>query len=44
MSVIGVEFMQAFLSRIRGLREDNELTQGQLAEYLGTSQTMYSPV
>lgn len=34
--------MQIFLSRIRGLREDNELTQDQLAEYLGTSQTMYS--
>ena len=34
--------MQMFLDRIRGLREDNDLTQAQLAEVLGTSQTMYA--
>ena len=30
------------LSRLRGLREDNDLTQAQIAELLGTSQTMYA--
>lgn len=34
--------MQTFLERLRGLREDNDLTQKQLAQYLGTSQTMYA--
>ena len=28
--------------RIRDLREDNDKTQQQVAEYLGTSQTMYA--
>ena len=28
--------------RIRGLREDNDLTQTDIAQYLGTSQTMYA--
>ncbi|MBR0542606.1 MAG: helix-turn-helix transcriptional regulator [Clostridia bacterium] len=27
---------------IRNLREDNDLTQKQVADYLGTSQTMYA--
>ena len=31
-----------FLERIRGLREDNDLTQEQVAHFLGTSQTMYA--
>ena len=30
------------LVRLRGLREDNDLTQAQIAEVLGTSQTMYA--
>lgn len=34
--------MQSFLNRLRGLREDNDLTQTQIAEVLGTSQTMYA--
>lgn len=34
--------MQTFLEKIRGLREDNDLTQTQVAEVLGTSQTMYA--
>ena len=34
--------MQELLRKLRGLREDNDLTQVQLAEYLGTSQTMYA--
>ena len=34
--------MQKFLDRLRGLREDNDLTQKQIAEVLGTSQTMYA--
>ena len=28
--------------RIRDLREDNDFTQKQVADYLGTSQTMYA--
>lgn len=34
--------MSMFLVRLRGLREDNDLTQAQVAEILGTSQTMYA--
>lgn len=31
-----------FLRKLRGLREDNDLTQTQVAQILGTSQTMYA--
>ena len=31
-----------YLERLRGLREDNDLTQAQVAAVLGTSQTMYA--
>lgn len=31
-----------YVKIIRDLREDNDLTQAQIAEYLGTSQTMYA--
>lgn len=34
--------MRTFIEIIRGLREDNDLTQTQVAEVLGTSQTMYA--
>lgn len=34
--------MKTFIEIIRGLREDNDLTQVQVAEVLGTSQTMYA--
>jgi len=34
--------MCTYLDRLRGLREDNDLTQTQVAEILGTSQTMYA--
>lgn len=34
--------MRTFIEKIRGLREDNDLTQTQLADILGTSQTMYA--
>lgn len=34
--------MERFLNRLRGLREDNDLTQTQVANVLGTSQTMYA--
>ena len=34
--------MRTFIEKIRGLREDNDLTQTQIAEVLGTSQTMYA--
>ena len=34
--------MREYCARIRDLREDNDLTQWQIAEILGTSQTLYS--
>lgn len=34
--------MRTFLEKLKGLREDNDLTQNQIAEVLGTSQTMYA--
>ena len=34
--------MRTFLEKLRGLREDNDLTQAQVAHVLGTSQTMYA--
>jgi len=34
--------MTGYMQMLRNLREDNDLTQAQVAEYLGTSQTMYA--
>ena len=34
--------MEYYVSYIRALREDNDLTQQQIANILGTSQTMYA--
>ena len=34
--------MRSFVEKLRGLREDNDLTQAQVAAVLGTSQTMYA--
>ena len=34
--------MRTFIEKVRGLREDNDLTQQQVADILGTSQTMYA--
>ena len=34
--------MRTFIEKLRGLREDNDLTQHQIAVVLGTSQTMYA--
>ena len=34
--------MRTLQEKLRGLREDNDLTQSQVAEILGTSQTMYA--
>ncbi len=34
--------MRTFLEKLRGIREDHDLTQQQIAEILGTSQTMYA--
>lgn len=34
--------MTGYLTRMRALREDNDLTQAQVAQVLGTSQTMYA--
>lgn len=34
--------MNVYVKRIRDLREDNDLTQTEIADFLGTSQTMYA--
>lgn len=34
--------VRTFIEKLRGLREDNDLTQRQVAQVLGTSQTMYA--
>ncbi|MBQ3084181.1 MAG: helix-turn-helix transcriptional regulator [Clostridia bacterium] len=34
--------MERYINVLRGLREDNDLTQRQIADVLGTSQTMYA--
>ena len=34
--------MLTYIDKLRGLREDNDLTQAQVAEVLKTSQTMYA--
>lgn len=34
--------MLTYMDRLRGLREDNDLTQEQIAKVLKTSQTMYA--
>ena len=34
--------MLTYIDKLRGLREDNDLTQKQIAEILKTSQTMYA--
>ena len=39
---VGWQAMHTFIEKLRGLREDNDLTQAQVAQYLGTSQTMYA--
>ena len=36
------DVMTTYIKRIRDLREDADLTQTEVAEYLGTSQTMYA--
>lgn len=38
----GEVIVLTFLEKLRGLREDNDLTQTQVADVLGTSQTMYA--
>ena len=37
-----VVWLRTFIEKVKGLREDNDLTQKQVAEVLGTSQTMYA--
>ena len=34
--------MEKYVRLLRDLREDNDMTQKEVAEYLGTSQTMYA--
>ena len=38
----GGDGIVTFIEKLRGLREDNDLTQTQVADVLGTSQTMYA--
>ena len=42
LTLLGGEVMKSYQERIRALREDHDLTQEQVAQYLGTSQTMYA--
>ena len=37
-----VDDVQEIMKKLRDLREDHDMTQGEVAEYLGTSQTMYA--
>ena len=37
-----MEHTASFLKRMRDLREDHDMTQQAVADYLGTSQTMYA--
>ena len=41
-TVVGGDGMLTCMEKLRGLREDNDLTQAQVAEVLKTSQTMYA--
>jgi Predicted transcriptional regulator len=34
--------MEYYINYLRGLREDNDITQAEIAKLLGTSQTMYA--
>lgn len=34
--------MEAYMKKLRDLREDSDKTQAEVAAYLGTSQTMYA--
>jgi len=34
--------MKTYVERLRDLREDHDLTQAQVAQYLGTTQQVYS--
>ena len=44
MSILcgGGVILLTYMEKLRGLREDNDLTQAQIAEVLKTSQTMYA--
>lgn len=37
-----MHFMKDYTERIRDLREDNDKTQQEIADYLGTTQQVYS--
>ena len=37
-----VDDVQEIMKKLRDLREDHDMTQEEVAEYLGTSQTMYA--
>ncbi len=40
--IMSKETEMEYIKRIRDLREDNDKTQSEIAEILGTSQTMYA--
>ena len=37
-----MKIYEGYVRRIRDLREDHDMTQREVADYLGTSQTMYA--
>jgi len=39
---MGLQLVNYHMNYLRGLREDNDLTQAYIARLLGTSQTMYA--
>lgn len=41
-TIAGVIVLLTYIEKLRGLREDNDLTQEQVAKVLRTSQTMYA--
>ena len=42
MLLVELSFFLNYVKRIRDLREDHDKTQQEIADYLGTSQTMYA--
>lgn len=40
--IIGSDFVKTYVDIIRDLREDNDKSQREIAEYLGTTQQVYS--
>lgn len=41
-TIVWGDEMQNYMQKLKNLREDHDKTQQEIAEYLGTSQTMYA--